>query len=190
MVNRSQSPTSSNKETNVNSSSSFKFDTSQSPVNSSSSFSMAPNSIYNEDRNILVCGSKGCGKTSLIFTISRGIFPGSFSPDLTPGRFEGWSIGASAIPVSASSPSKSSTSSNSSYTHGGKEKVKPYNVSLTFWEDRPRLNRDSESSSSSSSEDEDTNDNRTGMLVKIVKIGNSRSINGRWINSHSYKIIF
>ena len=160
MVNQSQSPT-SNKETHVNSSSSFKFDTSQSTANSS--FSMAPNSIYNEDRNILVCGSKGCGKTSLIFTISRGIFPGSFSPDLTPGRFEGWSIGASAIPVSASSPTKSSSSSNSSYTHGGKEKVKPYNVSLTFWEDRPRLNLDIESSSSSSSEDEEANDNRPGM---------------------------
>ena len=116
---------------------------------------MAPNNIYSDDRNILVCGSRGCGKTSLIFTISRGIFPGDFFPDITPGRFEGWSINATALPISAASPNISSGSTNNLQTQGRKEKIKPYNVSLTFWEDRPRLNLDLGSSSSSSSDEEE-----------------------------------
>ena len=126
---------------------------------------MAPNHVYTEDRNILFCGAKGCGKTSLIFTIARGIFPGSFSPDITPGRFEGWSLAASAIPTSTSSSNKKSHSTNTSHNHGGKEKIKPYNVNLTFWEDRPRLDLNLESDESSSSDDEDPNGNQSGNYV-------------------------
>ena len=33
-----------------------------------------------------VAGSSGCGKTSLIFTLARGLFP---DPDWVPGRFDG-----------------------------------------------------------------------------------------------------
>lgn len=167
MVNFTESSESSNKENHVSPILSHKFNTGPTRSQSSSTLRMAPNSIFNEDRNVLVCGSRGCGKTSLIFTISRGIFPGSFSPDLTPGRFEGWSIGATAVPSSASSPGKSPSSSHRSYNQGGKEKIKPYNVSLTFWEDRPRLNLDVESSSSSSSEDEETNENGQGTAMNF-----------------------
>ena len=173
MVNHSKSTESSSfdKDSHTNSNSLFKLNTSQSTENLSppSPSTMAPKDVYTEDRNILVCGARGCGKTSLIFTISRGIFPGSFSPDITPGRFEGWSIGASAIPVSASSPTKSSSSSLSSNHHGGKEKNKPYNVSLTFWEDRPRLNLNEDCSSSSSSDDEQNDDNKTGIMNLLKK---------------------
>ena len=171
MVNHSKSTESPSfdKDSYTSSNSLFKLNTSQSIENLSppSQSTMAPKDVYTEDRNILVCGARGCGKTSLIFTISRGIFPGSFSPDITPGRFEGWSIGASAIPISASSPTKSS-SSHSSNNHGGKEKNKPYNVSLTFWEDRPRLNLGSDSSSSSSSDDEDTDQNKSGIKIFLI----------------------
>ena len=45
-----------------------------------------------------------------------------------PGRFEGWSINASAIP-----------SLPASFVDGGK-KQKALNFNLTLWEDRPRLN--------------------------------------------------
>ena len=168
MVNHSKSTESSfDKDSHTTSNSLFKLNTSHSIENLSppSSSTMAPKDVYTEDRNILVCGARGCGKTSLIFTISRGIFPGSFSPDITPGRFEGWSIGASAIPVSTSSPTKSSSSSLSSNHHGGKEKNKPYNVSLTFWEDRPRLNIADDCSSSSSSEDEGNDNNKSGIVI-------------------------
>ena len=169
MVNHSKSTESSSfdKDSHTTSNSLFKLNTSHSIENLSppSPSAMAPKDVYTEDRNILVCGARGCGKTSLIFTISRGIFPGSFSPDITPGRFEGWSIGASAIPVSASSPTKSSSSSLSSNHHGGKEKNKPYNVSLTFWEDRPRLNLNDDCSSSSSSEDEANEENKSGIMI-------------------------
>ena len=150
MVNRKKSSDSFNKEK-----SSPTFDTSQATKKSTTCKTMAPNNIYSDDRNILVCGSRGCGKTSLIFTISRGIFPGDFSPDITPGRFEGWSINATALPISAASPNISSGSTNNLQTQGRKEKIKPYNVSLTFWEDRPRLNLDLGSSSSSSSDEEE-----------------------------------
>ena len=71
-----------------------------------------------------VAGSKGCGKTSLIFTLTRGIFPGDF----VPGRFEGWSIAAAATP-------KESLNDLRKVPTG-----KAYLVNLTFWEDRPRLN--------------------------------------------------
>lgn len=71
-----------------------------------------------------MAGSKGCGKTSLIFTLTRGIFPGDF----VPGRFEGWSIAAAATP-------KESLNDLRKVPTG-----KAYLVNLTFWEDRPRLN--------------------------------------------------
>lgn len=81
---------------------------------------------------IAVAGSRHCGKTSLIFTLARGIFPGDF----VPGRFDGWSVAAAATTpkdLLNELHSKSLAKSNP-YT-------KPYFVNLTFWEDRPRLNR-------------------------------------------------
>lgn len=78
-----------------------------------------------EDKHILVAGAKGSGKTSLIFTLSRGIFPTGF----LPGRFEGWSVAAVA------SPRDSPTGMPEHH-----KKQKPVLVNLTFWEDRPRLN--------------------------------------------------
>ena len=71
-----------------------------------------------------MAGSTGCGKTSLIFTLTRGIFPGDF----VPGRFEGWSIAAASTP-------KESLNDLRKVPTG-----KAYLVNLTFWEDRPRLN--------------------------------------------------
>ena len=71
-----------------------------------------------------VAGSSGSGKTSLIFTLTRGIFPSDF----VPGRFEGWSIAAAATP-------KESLNDLRKVPTG-----KAYLVNLTFWEDRPRLN--------------------------------------------------
>ena len=71
-----------------------------------------------------MAGSTGCGKTSLIFTLTRGIFP----VDFVPGRFEGWSIAAAATP-------KESLNDLRKVPTG-----KAYLVNLTFWEDRPRLN--------------------------------------------------
>ena len=71
-----------------------------------------------------MAGSSGSGKTSLIFTLTRGIFPGDF----VPGRFEGWSIAAAATP-------KESLNDLRKVPTG-----KAYLVNLTFWEDRPRLN--------------------------------------------------
>ena len=122
------------------------------------SSTMAPSSFCIEDRNILFCGARGCGKTSLIFTIARGIFPGSFSPDITPGRFEGWSLSACAIPTSSSSATSNQPSASAvRLNHGGKEKIKPYHVNLTFWEDRPRLNLSLEECDSSSSDDDESN---------------------------------
>jgi len=85
-------------------------------------------SIYQNEKNILVAGSSGCGKTSLIFTLARGIFP---DPDWVPGRFDGWSIPAAAMPkdfLSADLRNKAGST------------TKPFLVNLTFWEDRPRLN--------------------------------------------------
>ena len=38
-----------------------------------------------------MAGSSGCGKTSLIFTLARGLFP---DPDWVPGRFDGKGTGA------------------------------------------------------------------------------------------------
>jgi len=78
-----------------------------------------------EDRNVLVAGPKGCGKTSLVFTLARGIFPGKSAP----GRFEGWSITAVATPKDLLNE-----------VHSKGKASKPYFVNLTFWEDRPRLN--------------------------------------------------
>ena len=164
MVNPSKSSEPFNKEIHISPNSACKFDTSKSVDVLTTNTTMAPNNVYTEDRNILVCGARGCGKTSLIFTISRGIFPGSFSPDITPGRFEGWSLSACAIPMSASS-NKSSGSTNISPNHAGKEKIKPYNVNLTFWEDRPRLNLDLESSDSSASDSEETSGNDPGKFI-------------------------
>ncbi len=36
-----------------------------------------------EERHVLFCGAKGCGKTSLIFTMGRGFFP---PEDILPGK--------------------------------------------------------------------------------------------------------
>ena len=77
---------------------------------------------------ISVAGSKGCGKSSLIFTLSRGLFP---DPEWLPGRFEGWSIPAAAMPKELFLNELNSKN---------KATTKPYLVNLTFWEDRPRLN--------------------------------------------------
>lgn len=72
-----------------------------------------------------MAGSKGSGKSSLIFTLTRGLFPGN----LVPGRFEGLSLAATATPKDAASNEAKNKAAN-----------KPYFVNLTFWEDRPRLN--------------------------------------------------
>ena len=122
------------------------------------SSAMAP-LTYNEERNILICGPRSSGKTSLGFTLCRGIFPESAG--LLPGRFEGWSIGACATPISAltATASYSQVSSAAGTTRGSSVKVKsgrgsggggggkdpsqkPYFVNFTFWEDRPRLGLD------------------------------------------------
>ena len=40
------------------------------------------------NRQFLMAGSGGVGKTALLLTMARGIFP----PDLIPRRFEGWTV--------------------------------------------------------------------------------------------------
>ena len=39
-------------------------------------------------KHLLVSGSPGVGKTSLLLTLARGIFP----PEAVPKRFEGWTV--------------------------------------------------------------------------------------------------
>ena len=81
---------------------------------------------------IAVAGSRNCGKTSLIFTLARGIFPG----DSVPGRFDGWSVAAAAT-----TPKYLLNELHSKSLAKSSPYCKPYFVNLTFWEDRPRLNR-------------------------------------------------
>lgn len=121
------------------------------------SLDMAP-VTYNEEKNILICGPPKSGRTSLGFTLCRGLFP-----SCPGGRFEGWSLGACATP-STSPLSQSNSASfhnpnegksklkyrprgasvrdtnHSSHGHGFK--IKPYFVNFTFWEDRPRREDD------------------------------------------------
>ena len=50
---------------------------------------MAPPLSYNEERNILICGPKSSGKSSLAFTLCRGIYPEAAGLSAgCPGRFE------------------------------------------------------------------------------------------------------
>ena len=48
---------------------------------------MAPPPSYNEEKNILICGPKSSGKTSLAFTLCRGIYPEAAGlPEGLPGN--------------------------------------------------------------------------------------------------------
>ena len=60
--------------------------------------------------------------------MARGIYP---NPEWLPGRFEGWTIPAAALPKDIL---------NDPISKVAKAATKPYVVNLTFWEDRPRLN--------------------------------------------------
>ena len=126
---------------------------------------MAPPLSYNEERNILICGPKNSGKSSLAFTLCRGIYPqaAGLLPAGCPGRFEGWSIGACATPISALTVTQSASLHHNSVRSRGKgaggansssskdPSLRPYFVNFTLWEDRPRIGLDQQGSSKKNS---------------------------------------
>ena len=126
---------------------------------------MAPPLSYNEERNILICGPKNSGKSSLAFTLCRGIYPqaAGLLPAGCPGRFEGWSIGACATPISALTATQSASLHHNSVRSRGKgtgsansssskdPSLRPYFVNFTLWEDRPRIGLDQQGSSKKNS---------------------------------------